>query len=77
MIDFFNYDNIMNFRYDDREFIIRGGGGGGKTLVRFETRQGFVIADLIHTYIQSFTDNRWKNGNTDSNQQANEINRFI
>ena len=65
----------MNFRYDDREFIVRGGGGGSKALVRFETRQGFVIADLIHTYIQSLTDNKWGGGN--NGMDANNVNRFF
>jgi hypothetical protein len=47
------YDNIMNFRYDEKEFVLRAGNNlGSKTLLRFETRQGFVIADLINSYIE-------------------------
>ncbi|KAI3647637.1 hypothetical protein MP228_007858 [Amoeboaphelidium protococcarum] len=48
------FQMIMNFRHDENEFTVRSGlPGGNKMMLRFETRQGFVIADLINSYIQA------------------------
>jgi hypothetical protein len=74
-LDQFTYDNIMNFRYDDNEFVIRSSSGQAKTLVRFETRQGFVIADLVHTYIKALA--AMKTRSNALNTAANEVNRII
>lgn len=64
-IETFSFENIMNFRYDEKEFVLRssaGQGPGGKMLLRFETRQGFVIADLINSYIEIISKEREKSG---------------
>jgi len=48
----YGYDEIVNFRYDDNEFVMRTGDLMQKRIIRCQTTQGFVIADLIHSYVQ-------------------------
>jgi len=46
-----NYDTIVNFRFDDGEFVMKTGDLMTKNMVSFQTSQGFEIADLIQCYI--------------------------
>ena len=55
LIEEFTYENIMNFRHDENEFVIRGTSsvtGNPKVALRFETKQGLVISDLLNSFIQ-------------------------
>jgi len=45
------YDTIVNFRFDDGEFVMKTGDLMTKNVIRFQTPQGFEIADLIQAYI--------------------------
>ena len=51
ILDTIAFENIVNFRYDENEFALRAATSTKKFLLRFETRQGFVIWDLIQSYI--------------------------
>lgn len=56
----FSYDTVVNFRYDDVEFVIKTGDLMTKQMMRLATREGFVIADLIQAYIQAHVNSRAK-----------------
>jgi len=47
----FQYDTVVNFRYDDVEFVLKTGDLMTKNMMRLATREGFMIADLIQAYI--------------------------
>jgi hypothetical protein len=52
----FSFENIITFRYDDHEFVMRA--SNSKTALRFETTQGLVIADVVQSYIQALAQMR-------------------
>ncbi|KAJ3044171.1 Unconventional myosin-VIIb [Rhizophlyctis rosea] len=66
------YDEIVNFRYDDNEFVVRVGDLLQKKIIRCQTDQGFVIADLIHCYVQYHMECRSK-----YSEEAAEVNRTL
>lgn len=67
----YGYDEIVNFRYDDNEFVMRTGDLMQKRIVRCQTNQGFVIADLIHSYVQYHM-----NQQVAKSPSQNEVNRI-
>lgn len=46
------FDTIVNFRFDDSEFVMKTGDLMTKAMLRLQTKEGFEIADLIQAYIQ-------------------------
>lgn len=64
------YENVVNFRYDDNEFVVRTGDSNYPGMIRFQTRQGFVIADLIHSYIHVRIHVSWRPSSKDALNQG-------
>ena len=54
------YDSIVNFRYDESEFILKTGDLMSKSMVRFYTKDGFALADLVQGYIRYHVNKRQK-----------------
>jgi len=48
------FDSIVNFRYDDSEFVMKTGDLMTKAMIRFETIEGFAISDVIQGYINNY-----------------------
>lgn len=48
----YSYDDIINFHCGENEFVMRAG-SGSKTALRFQTRQGLAISDLVQAYLQA------------------------
>ena len=46
------FDTIVNFRFDDTEFVMKTGDLMTKAMLRLQTKEGYEIADLIQCYIQ-------------------------
>lgn len=64
----FSYENVITFRYDDHEFVLRA--SNSKTALRFETPQGLVIADIVQSYIQALAQMRTTATNFKSAESA-------
>lgn len=47
------YDSIVNFRFDEAEFVMKTGDLMNKAMLSMHTNEGFAIADLIQSYIQA------------------------
>ncbi|KAJ3328010.1 Unconventional myosin-XV [Gonapodya sp. JEL0774] len=74
----YGYDEIINFRYDENEFVMRTGDMMQKRVIRFQTNQGFVIADLIHSYVQyHLRQNGVAGGAVTRGESSQEINRAV
>lgn len=57
----------MTYRFTESEFFLRT--GKTKTVLRFQTIYGFVITDLLGSYIEVYT-NRLKAENNNAHQVA-------
>jgi myosin heavy subunit len=48
----FDYNELINYKYDDYEFVMRIGNLMKKKIIRIQTNQGLIIVDLIDSYVK-------------------------
>jgi len=65
-----SFDSIVNFRFDESEFVMKTGDLMNKSMLRLQTKQGFEIADLIQSYIQFHVNKTQNAQNANSKKYA-------